>query len=102
MEDGSGGGCLVSAKTSHLERVGERDPILTLADFEVPLPLHCGHCDRRLPKSTRIEQFICAHAKVVEDEQTEMGKKVYQLQKPYVVAACPKCRLLTPFMLEPS
>jgi hypothetical protein len=24
------------------------------------------------------KQFICAHAKVVEDEQTEMGKKVYQ------------------------
>jgi hypothetical protein len=79
MEDGSGGGCLVSAKTSHLERVGERDPVLTLADFEVPLPLHCGHCDRRLPKSMRIE-----------------------LQKPYVVAARPKCGLLTPFMLEPS
>jgi hypothetical protein len=24
------------------------------------------------------KQFICAHAKLVEDEQTEMGKKVYQ------------------------
>lgn len=24
------------------------------------------------------KQFICAHAKLVEDEQTEMGKKIYQ------------------------
>lgn len=24
------------------------------------------------------KQFVCAHAKVVEDEQTEMGKKIYQ------------------------
>lgn len=24
------------------------------------------------------KQFICAHAKVIEDEQTEMGKKIYQ------------------------
>jgi hypothetical protein len=26
----------------------------------------------------QFKQFVCAHAKVVEDEETEMGKKVYQ------------------------
>ena len=50
---------------------------LTLAQFTVPIPLCCAHCDRRLPNSSTVD-----------------------IQKPYVIVQCPKCGCLTPFKVE--
>ena len=50
---------------------------LTLADFSVPIPLTCHHCDRHLSK-----------------------KSVVELQPPYVLIQCAVCGLTTPFKLE--
>lgn len=52
---------------------------ITLADFTVPIPLYCHHCDCKFPKSARVEVN---------------GK--------YVIVQCPKCGLLTPFKVEAS
>jgi phage FluMu protein Com len=49
---------------------------LTLANFHVPLPIYCLHCDRPLPKSSKVD-----------------------LQKPYAVVECPKCKQMTPYMV---
>lgn len=49
----------------------------TLGQFDVPIPLRCHHCDRRLPKRTPIE-----------------------INTPYIVAQCPSCGCLTPFKGE--
>lgn len=67
----------MTEQTSHSAQTSERDPILTLAEFTIPLPLRCHHCDRRLPKTTRMQR-----------------------NGPYVIALCPNCGLLTPFKLE--
>lgn len=49
----------------------------TLADCRVPIPIYCHHCEKRLPRSARID-----------------------VQLPHVVVHCPKCGLMTPFKLE--
>lgn len=54
-----------------------KNRFLTLADYDVPIPLYCAHCDKRLPRSARAE-----------------------LQAPYIVIVCPKCGHMSPFKLE--
>lgn len=54
---------------------------MTLSDFTIPVPLHCHHCDRRLPKSSSCE---------LNGNRT------------YLVVQCPECGLLTPFKIEKS
>lgn len=54
-----------------------KSKVKTLGQFDVPIPLHCHHCDRKLPKRTVIE-----------------------INAPYIVAQCPKCGCLTPFKVE--
>jgi phage FluMu protein Com len=54
-----------------------KSKVPTLADCTAPIPLRCMHCDRLLPKFSKLETF-----------------------GGYVVVECPKCRLATPFKLE--
>jgi hypothetical protein len=49
----------------------------TLADFSVPLPLYCHHCEKRFVKRSPLYP-----------------------SKGYVMVQCTKCRLMTPFRLE--
>lgn len=57
--------------------VSKNDGPHTLAEFSVPLPLHCCHCDHKLPKYAKVE-----------------------LYDNYVVVECPTCHLMTPFKME--
>jgi hypothetical protein len=67
--------------TSNIERrrntVKLASEALTLADFSVPIPVHCFHCEKRLPKSSPVE-----------------------LQEPYVLVSCPKCGCITTGKVE--
>jgi transcription elongation factor Elf1 len=51
----------------------------TLADFAIPIPLYCFHCEKRLPKSATVDK---------------------QEASDVVLVDCPKCGLMTPFTLE--
>ena len=49
----------------------------TLSDFDVPIPLACYHCSRKLPKSSPVD-----------------------IQGAYVIVHCPRCGCMTPFKCE--
>jgi hypothetical protein len=51
----------------------------TLADYSIAA--RCPGCGEMLPPSARVEAYPSAHSE-------------------WIVAECPKCRILTPFRLE--
>lgn len=57
--------------------VSKDDVAHTLAEFSVPIPIHCHSCGRKLPKYAKCEIY---------------GN--------YVVVECPACHLMTPFQME--
>ena len=54
---------------------------MTLANFDVPIPLWCFHCDKRLPKFAKVR----------------LGKDGVK-----ALIECPKCGLESLFLLEQS
>lgn len=57
--------------------VSKDDGPHTLAEFSVPISLHCSSCRRKLPRYSKCEIY---------------GN--------YVVVECPACHLMTPFQME--